>query len=65
LGATQDLIAYARVQNLGRHHVDASAPEELRQLSFHGDETETWNMARFEFHKNIDVAVGTKVITKH
>jgi hypothetical protein len=64
VGACRYLIAKSRIQNLRCDHVDASAAEELRQLLFHADETQTRHVPRFEFAEHVDITVRPKVIAQ-
>jgi hypothetical protein len=65
LGAGQDLIANAGIEKLWRHHIDAPAVQQSRELALDADEVEARNMAGLKLHQHVDVAVGAEIVPKN
>ena len=64
LSGAQDLIANARIEKLWRHHIDAPAVQQSRELALDADTVEARNMAGLEFHQHVNVTVGAEIVAK-
>ena len=53
-----------RIEKLWRHHIDAPAVQQSRELALDADEVEARNMAGLKLHQYVDVAVGAEIVPK-
>src|SRR5665213_2136170 len=63
-GACQDLLANPGVQELRRHHVNASALQESGELALDTDEIEAGNVVGLEFNQYVDITIRAKIIAQ-
>jgi len=65
LGFSQDLVLEIATQFIWRPQIHFSAPQQIRQFEFHTRELKVaGNMAWFEFHQEINVALRPEVVSQ-